>query len=195
MPKANTSTTSPQVNQTFDQLDEELQLLLEHLSSDDEEIRDLAEEIFSELIPQLEKKIDGYVAIIQKKKAHRDYRKTEAQRISKLAASDENVIDWLTEKLLGFMERRVEVLGEKGKKLEGMFSKISLCANGGKPSVWINRDLPTLDFPEEYVEFIPTLNTQKLAEDAIASPEGEILDEKGQLLAKVMPKGRHIRIS
>lgn len=194
MPKTTTTSTTA-VTQTFDQLDSELQLLLEHLSSDDEETKAIAEQIFEELVPQLEKKIDSYVSVIQRKKAHRDYRKAESQRINKLAASDEATIDWLTEKLLSFMERRVETLGDKGKKLEGMFSKISLCNNGGKPSVWIDRVRLTSEFPIEYVEMIPTLNTQKLIEDAIASPDGEVFDEKGQLLAKVMPKGRHIRIS
>lgn len=180
---------------TFDELDSELELLIEHLESEDPEIQDLANSLFEELLPQLEKKIDGYVAIIQLKKASRDFRKSESVRIAKLASLDENTIDWLTNKLKSFMERRVEVLGDKGKKLEGKLSKVSLCGNGGKPSVWINREKLTSEFPSEYVVLIPTLNTQKLIEDALCDPDGQVKDGKGELLAEVLPKGRHIRIS
>lgn len=181
-------------SETLNELDSELELILEHLSSENPSDRTLAEEIFNrDFLPRLEKKIDSYVARIQHLKGQRDYRLSEAKRIEALAKSDDAKINWLTEKLLNFMENRVDKLTEKGKKLEGKLCKISLCHNGGKPSIWINPKLDVLDFPDDYLVEIPSLNLDKLKEEALE--KGEIFDNQGQLLAKVMPKGKHLRIS
>ena len=91
------------------------------------------------------------------------------------------------------MERRAEQLGAKGKKLEGKFCKISLVTNGGKPPVWINEKLSLDRFPNKYLTLKPELNKEQLKEDALA--EGEILDDKGNLIAQVLPKGKHLRLS
>ena len=186
--------TYPQIKrETLNELDSELELILEYLSSEDPSERSLAEEIFNQdLLPRLYQKIDSYVARIQHLKAQRDYRRIEAKRIEALAKSDEAQIQWLTEKLLNFMENRVDELGEKGKKLSGKLCKVSLCNNGGALQIWVNPNLDVLDFPIDYVVTIPTLNVTKIKEETLL--KGEIFDNQKRLLAKVMPRGKHIRI-
>ncbi len=183
------------VKETLDDLEQQLELVIEYLESDNTEQKAIASAIFEELEPLLENKIDGYVARINCLKANRDFRQSESQRIASLAKHDAAAIAWLTDKLLGFMERRVEQLGERGRKLEGKLSKVSLCNNGGKPQVWINPELKAEEFPPSYVKLVPTLDTEKLREDAQASDTGEIHDNNGRLIAKLMPRGKHLRLT
>jgi len=182
-------------HETLNDLEEELDLIVEYLTSDHPEELALANQIFeTELLPRLEAKIDGYIRAINRKKASSDYRKTEAKRINNLAKTDDNSIKWLLEKLQGFMERRVAQLGQKGKQLEGKLCQVSLVNNGGKNSIWINEDLPISKFPDKYVLQIPTLDKEKLMEDVSNSGSGELIDEQGNLLAKILPRGQHLRI-
>ena len=182
-------------HETLDDLEDELVLIIEYLASDNPEELALAQTIFEdELLPRLETKIDGYIAAINRKKASSEYRKTEAKRINSLAKADDNTITWLMERLLGFMERRVAQLGDKGKRLEGKLCQISLVNNGGKLPIWINEELPLSKFPSEYVVQIPTLDREKLIEAVTNSETGELVDEQGNLLAKVLPRGQHLRI-
>jgi hypothetical protein len=182
-------------HETLDDLEEELDLIVEYLTSENPEELALANQIFeTELLPRLEAKIDGYITTINRKKASSDYRKTEAKRINNLAKTDDNSIKWLLEKLKVFMERRGEQLGEKGKRLEGKLCQVSLVNNGGKNPIWINEDLPISKFPDEYVLQIPTLDKEKLMEDVSNSDSGELIDEQGNILAKILPRGQHLRI-
>ncbi len=183
------------LKETLKDLDQELELLLEYLESEDPKDKAVAEEIFQQsLLPRLEKKIDGYVAVINQRKALREYRINEAKRIQALAKKDDSVISWLTEKLQQFLELRVKQLGEKGKKLEGKLCRISLANNGGQLPVWINQQLAVGKFPVEFVISKPILDTEKLKEAAMNSETGEVMDAQGKLLAKVMPRGKHVRI-
>lgn len=190
-----TATPIKPVKETLDDLEQQLELLIQYLESDNPEEKAIALAIFEELEPLLENKIDGYVARINCLKANRDFRQSEAKRIADLAKHDTAAIAWLTDKLLGFMERRMKQLGKRGRKLEGKLSKVSLCNNGGKPQVWINPELKAEEFPPSYVKLVPTLDTEQIREDAIASNTGEIHDRNGRLIAKLMPIGKHLRFS
>ncbi|HAX79044.1 MAG TPA: hypothetical protein DCY88_25275 [Cyanobacteria bacterium UBA11372] len=190
-----TTTPIQPLRETLDELEQQLELITQYLGSEIPEDKAAAEAVFGELEPKIEKKIDGYVGRINCLKANRDFRQSEAKRIADLAKHDAAAIAWLTDKLLGFMERRVEQLGERGRKLEGKLSKVSLCNNGGKPQVWINSEIEIEEFPVDYVKRVPTLDSERLKEDAIASPQGEIRDNNGRLIAKVLPRGRHIRLA
>ncbi|ACK74068.1 hypothetical protein PCC7424_5499 (plasmid) [Gloeothece citriformis PCC 7424] len=182
--------------ETLTKLDDELELLLTHLSSDNPEDRAIAEEIFNnDFLPRLEKKIDDYVKAIKYQEGLLNYRLSEIERIKKLAESSRNTITWLKCKLQAFMENRVLELGDKGKKLEGKLSKISLCTNGGKLPVWFNPELKEKDYPDQYLEYVPTLNKSALVDAVVNSQDGEIRDRTGRLVAKVMPRGEHLRIS
>ncbi len=107
----------------------------------------------------------------------------------------------MTNKLVGFLERREKQLGKKGKKLEGRFCKISLCNNGGKQPIWIQENLAVDRCPPIYVKKVLILDLEQLKEDAINY--GEVLDDpagihfatRGEIIAKVMPRGKHLRIS
>lgn len=70
-------------HETLDDLEEELDLIVQHLTSENSEELALANQLFeTELLPRLEAKIDGYITTINRKKASLDYRKTEAKRIN-----------------------------------------------------------------------------------------------------------------
>ncbi|HAG81198.1 MAG TPA: hypothetical protein DCL61_08500 [Cyanobacteria bacterium UBA12227] len=188
------SLPTTQSTETLDELEAQLELIFDYLESDNPNDRTVAEQLFEELLPRLEKKIDSYVATLNRKQNRADFRHTEAKRIHSLAVTDYRAVNWLKGKLLAFMERRVETLGEKsGRKLEGLYCQISLCTNGGKQPVWIDPDLSVDDFPPEYIIQVPTLNIEKLKEDALA--HGEIRSSQGRLIAKVNKRSKHIRIS
>lgn len=187
-------TTANLPQETLDDLQQELDLILELLISEESRDRTLAEEMFTEhLFPRLENKIDGYIKAIKYRESLAKFQQSEAERISKLAIANNNAIKWLKSKLQDLMEGRVEQLGDRGRILEGKLSKVSLCGNGGKPPVWINPELSEADYPEEFLEFVPRLNKTALV-DAVTET-GELRDSTGKLIAKALPKGKHLRIS
>ena len=181
-----------QTNSTLYELETQLEEILEALESDDQAIKEKAEESLSQIILEIEQKLDGYVAVINKLKNQRDFGRAEAKRINALAEQDNNKVKWLTNKLVNFLERREEQLGKKGKKLEGKFCKVSLCTNGGKQPIWIKENLAVDRCPPIYVKKVIIVDLEQLKEDAINY--GEVLDDRGQVIAQVMPRGKHIRI-
>ncbi len=180
------------ITESLPQLEEELDLILAHLDSDNPEERQVAEEIFNKFLPRLESKIDAYIKVIKWRESLIEYQENEARRCEALAYSNKQTVQWLKSKLQAFMEQRVEQLGDKGKRLEGKLSKVSLCNNGGRPPIWINPELLPENYPEEYQEIRIHINRNKIAEEAINYDE--VRDDKGTLIAKVMPRGKHIRI-
>ncbi len=182
-----------QTNSTLHELETQLEEILEALESDDPAINEKAEESLSQIILEIENKLDGYVAVINRLKNKRDFRRAEAKRINALAEQDNNKVKWLTSKLVNFLERREEQLGDKGKKLEGRFCKVSLCNNGGKQPIWIKENLAVDRCPPTYIKKIKIIDLEKVKEDAINY--GEVLDDRDQVIAKILPRGKHIRIS
>ncbi len=180
------------ITESLPQMEEELELIIAHLDSDNPEEREVAEEIFNEFLPRLESKIDAYIKVIKWRESLREYQENEARRCEALANTNKQTVQWLKRKLQTFMETRVEQLGDKGKRLEGKLSKVSLCNNGGRPPIWINPELLPENYPEEYKEIRVHINHNKLAEEAINYDE--VRNEKGTLIAKVMPRGKHLRI-
>ena len=180
------------ITESLPQLEEELQLIIAHIDSDTPEEREVAEEIFNEFLPRLESKIDAYIKVIKWRESLIEYQENEARRCEALAYQNKQTVQWLKSKLKAFMEQRVEQLGDKGKRLEGKLSKVSLCNNGGRPPIWINPELTLEDYPEEYKEIRFHIDRNKIAEDAINYDE--VRDDNGKLIAKVMPRGKHLRI-
>ena len=164
------------ITESLPQLEEELELIIAYLDSDNPEERVVAEDIFNNFLPRLESKIDAYIKVIKWRESLIEYQENEARRCEALAYTNKQTVSWLKSKLQTFMEQRVEQLGTKGKKLEGKLSKVSLCGNGGRPPIWINPELMPDDFPEEYKELRCHINRNKLAEDAINYDE--VRDDK-----------------
>ena len=180
------------ITESLPQLEEELQLIIAHIDSDTPEEREVAEEIFNEFLPRLESKIDAYIKVIKWRESLIEYQENEARRCEALAYQNKQTVQWLKSKLQAFMEQRVQQLGDRGKRLEGKLSKDSLCNNGGRPPIWINPELTSEDYPEEYKETRVHIDRNKIAEDAINYDE--VRDSQGTLIAKVMPRGKHLRI-
>jgi len=189
-----TATSQVKTHETLNELEEQLALLEDYFFSEEESEKALAEQLISELLPRIEAKIDSFIYLIHQREASGKFRKAEAQRIQKLASSDFHFVNWAKEKLLNFLQRRVEMLGEKGKSIEGKVSKVTLCKNGGKIGVWTNSELTVNELPSEYVEYVPQINWEKLKEDARSSPDKQILNADGKVVASVNSQGYHVRL-
>ena len=53
------------ITESLPQLEEELELIVAHLDSDNPSEREVASEIFNEFLPRLESKIDAYIKVIK----------------------------------------------------------------------------------------------------------------------------------
>jgi Siphovirus Gp157 len=185
--------------QSLSDLNDELSQLLDLLDSDDEDDRLAAEEILEDLMPQLVGKIDSYAGLI----AHYDRiaGNIEAE-ISRLQDRKVRALgnrDKLKGRLQDFLEARVEVLGVKGKKLEGSLYKVSLVANGGKQPLYIN-PLANLNALGDGDAFVKTVVTESFDKDKIREmmvDQGltELFGEDGVFVAELQPRGKHIKIS
>lgn len=186
------SKSSTNTQQNLDELAKEFDTLVEALETDDPTLREQAAQLMEQIVPQLSSKIDGYVAIIGRKRASADIRQNEAKRLSQLAAADTASADWLTEKLKLFLEQRVELLGDKGKRLEGLYCQISLATNGGKEPVWIDPNIHPDDLPQQFVRTLKEVDTEALRCEVRSS--GEMRDRTGRVIARIVERGRHVRI-
>jgi Siphovirus Gp157 len=183
--------------QSLSELDQELLQLLDLLDSDDLDDRAAAEAVLDDLMPQLEGKIDSYAGLI----AHYDRIAgnidVEIARLQDRKARTLGNRDKLKGRLQDFLEARVEVLGVKGKKLEGSLYKVSLVNSGGKQPLYIN-PLAALNSLDE--QFVKTVVTESFDKDRIREymeVEGvtELLGEDGVFVAELQPRGKHIKIA
>jgi hypothetical protein len=88
-------------------------------------------------------------------------------------------------------------LGERGKKLEGSLYRVTLNHNGGKIPVKLNEQIGIERVPPEFIETTLThrIDTDKLRVYLEQQESQQLLTETGEIIAQIMPRGRHIRIS
>ncbi len=185
------------MSQTLAELDSELQSLLHYLDSDIPEDRDMAESLLDELVPQLETKIDGYMGVISH---FADVAGNIDREIDRLKQRKVNVLakhDYLKSRLQTFLEDRVAELGDRGKKLEGSLYRVTLNHNGGKIPVRLNDQIGIDLVPPKFIETTVTqrIDTDKLRAYLEQQESHELLTATGEIIAQIMPRGRHIRIS
>jgi hypothetical protein len=193
------------MTQTLAELDSELQSLFQYLDSDIPEDRAMAESLLAELVPQLETKIDGYMGVIShfadvagnivgaaSRNENREIDRLKQRKVSVLAKHD-----YLKSRLQTFLEDRVAELGDRGKKLEGNLYRVTLNHNGGKIPVRLNDQIGIDRVPPEFIETTVTqrINTDKLRAYLEQQESQQLLTVTGEIIAQIMPRGRHIRIS
>lgn len=184
--------------QTLSQLDDQLALLLHYL--DDSESSDdmaMAAELLEELLPQLDKKIDSYMGVVahySDKIANID---REIIRLQVKRESDLRRQNYLKSTLQHWLELRSQQLGDKGKKVEGDFYKVSLVSNGGKLPLEINREIPIDSVSETFTVTVQTtkLDPDKVREFMTANAIDTISNDKGETIATLLPRGKHLRIN
>lgn len=128
----------------------------------------------------LEKKLDGYGALIREREAKAEARKAEAARLLELSRTDENMAKRLKERLFFFFDER-----GVAKKETARF-KFSIVSNGGKLPLIIDPETN----PEEISVFLQK-HTVDFDKDAIrtALENEDVLD-----FARLGERGRSLRI-
>jgi hypothetical protein len=185
------------MSQTLAQLDDELITLLEHLDSESSEDRTVAEELLTELLPQLDRKIDSYMGVVSHysdKIANID---REIARLQTRKAIEQEKQDYLKNRLQTWLELRSVQLGNKGKKVEGNLYKVSLVANGGKLPLDLNKNISIESIPPAFTTTteITKLDTDKVREFMTANNIDSITTSSGETIASLLPRGKHLRIS
>jgi hypothetical protein len=183
--------------QTLAQLDDELVLVLSHLDSELPEDQDMANQLLAELLPQLDQKIDSYMGLVNHygdrvNNIDREIARLEVRRSAQLAKQD-----YLKSVLQNWLELRSQQLGDKGKKVEGNFYKVSLVANGGKLPLSVNKELPIDGVPNS---FKTRTEVYKLDQDSIRDymqthGTDTVTTADGIPIATLLPRGKHLRIS
>lgn len=183
--------------ETLAQLDDQLSLVLHHLDSDDEDDREVANALLVDLLPQLDKKIDSYMGVITHYSDKISNIDREIARLQARKTSEQSKQDYLKSILQNWMEHRMTELGDRGKKVEGNLYKVSLVNNGGKLPVKINEDLDINDLPEELkvTKTSINLNMEKIREYLEANSDKQLTSENGVVIATLLPRGKHLRIS
>lgn len=185
------------MSETLAQLDDELVTLLQYLDSEEIEDRSMAEELLAELLPQLDKKIDSYMGVVNHygdKIANID---REITRLQTRKANEQKKQDYLKNRLQVWLELRSVQLGNKGKKLEGNLYKVSLVTNGGKLPLELNKEVDISQIPAAFTTTteITKLDTDKLREFMTANEVTTITTSSGEIIASLLTRGKHLRIS
>lgn len=183
--------------QTLAELDDELVLLLHHLESDSLEDLTMADQLLDELLPQLDKKIDGYMGAISHygdKIANID---REMARLQARKESEQDKQMYLKSNLQQWLELRSEQLGDKGKRVEGNLYKVSLVANGGKLPLELNKEIPIESVPDKFTVTVQTtkFDPDKVRDFMTDNNLDTILTPTGETIATLLPRGKHLRIS
>lgn len=184
-------------SQPLSELGAELDLILEYLDSEDIADLQAAEDLLDDLIPQLDTKVDGYAGAIAHYETISGNIDAEIRRLEVRKEKIEYNRDYLKRRLKTFLELRIEQLGSRGKKIEGNLYRISLCANGGKQSVYIN---PIAGFEFVPSELVVTTITEKIDTDNLreyfaTTGTTKLVDEEGTFIAELLPRGSHLRIT
>lgn len=144
----------------------------------------------AELELEIANKVDAIAAVLAAKQAEINYLVERREHFDKLAKSRQNAIDRLKAYVKLALERQGAIA------MAGKEASLRLVKNGGKPPVWINPDIEPQDFPCDVVNERITFSVcsesvrSKLAEAGIDT----LLDENGQILAKLQERGTHLRI-
>jgi hypothetical protein len=185
------------MSQTLAQLDDELVTLLQYLDSEEIEDQSMAEELLTELLPQLDKKIDSYMGVVNHygdKIANID---REINRLQTRKAVEQGKQDYLKNRLQAWLELRSVQLGNKGKKVEGNLYKVSLVVNGGKLPLELNKNIAIESIPPAFTTTteITKLDTDKVREFMTANDIDSITTNSGETIASLGTRGKHLRIS
>lgn len=122
----------------------ELTRLLDDIEDDDLESEQLITSWLENLGEERDRKLDNYAAFISELEAKAEVRKKEAQRLAKLAASDEKRAAMLKEKLKWFFENN------KLKTLETARYKLTLTKSGGKQPLILDDTISPTELPEKF---------------------------------------------
>jgi type I site-specific restriction-modification system R (restriction) subunit len=122
----------------------ELSNLLDEIEDNDLESEKLITSWLENLGEERDRKLDNYAALIAELEARAEVRKKEAQRLAKLASTDEKKAVMLKERLKWFFE------ANKLKNVETSRYKLSLTKSGGKAPLILDDAISATNLPEKF---------------------------------------------
>ena len=144
---------------------------------------------FDQLEAQIATKVDAIAAVVAAKEGEIAYLKKRRDNFNSQIEIRENALSNFKIYLKKILENR------DNSTIKGREATIKLVKNGGKQPLWTNNNIPARDFPANLV----TVQTSyKICTETIrqqlAESGAEELVVDGEVLAKLQPRGIHLRI-
>lgn len=142
-----------------------------------------------ELEAQIADKVDAIAAVVAAKQGEIDHLKSREQYFARQVEVRENALASFKAYLKKILENR------DNSTIKGREATIKLVKNGGKQPLWTNSNIPAQDFP---VNLVTVQTSYKVCTETIrqqlAESGAEELVVDGEVLAKLQPRGTHLRI-
>ncbi len=144
---------------------------------------------FDELEAQIATKVDAIAAVVAAKEGEIAYLRKRRDNFNSQIEIRENALSNFKTYLKKILENRVD------STIKGREATIKLVNNGGKQPLWTNSNIPAQYFP---VNLVTVQTSYEVCTDTIrqqlADSGAEELVVDGEVLAKLQPRGTHLRI-
>jgi hypothetical protein len=170
-----------------------LENILDALENPDPEHPDrevILQSQLAELELEIANKVDAIAGVLAAKQAEINYLIERREHFDKLAKSRQNAIDRFKTYVKLALER------QGATAMAGKEASLRLVKNGGKAPVWINPEVEPQDFPCDVVNERITFSvcSESVRSKLVEAGTDTLLDENGQILAKLQERGTHLRI-
>ncbi len=146
-------------------------------------------EQFDRLEAQIATKVDAIAAVVAAKEGEIAYLKKRRDNFNSQIEARENALSNFKTYLKKILENRAD------STIKGREATIKLVKNGGKQPLWTNGNIPAKDFP---VNLVTVQTSYKVCTETIRQQFAESCVEElvvdGEVLAKLQPRGTHLRI-
>jgi Siphovirus Gp157 len=144
---------------------------------------------FDELETQIATKVDAIAAVVVAKKGEIAYLKKRRDNFNIQIEVRENALSNFKTYLKKILETR------DNSTIKGREATIKLVKNGGKQPLWTNENIPAKDFPANLVTVQTNYKVCTVTiRQQLADSGAEELVVDGEVLAKLQPRGTHLRI-
>ncbi len=146
-------------------------------------------EQFDRLEAQIADKVDAIAAVVAAKQGEIDHLKSREQYFVRQIQVRENALASFKAYLKKILENR------DGSAIKGHSTTIKLAKNGGKQTLWTNGNIDPQSFPSEFVTIQTSykISTDDIRQQLLESGLDELVID-GVILAKLQPRGTHLRI-
>ncbi len=144
---------------------------------------------FDELETQIATKVDAIAAVVAAKEGEIAYLKKRRDHFNSQIEIRENALSNFKTYLKKIVENRTD------STIKGREAVIKLVKNGGKQPLWTSKNIPAKDFPANLVTVQTSYKvcTETIRQQLAKSGAEELVID-GEVLAKLQPRGTHIRI-
>jgi hypothetical protein len=144
---------------------------------------------FDRLEAQIATKVDAIAAVVAAKEGEIAYLKKRCDHFNSQIEVRENALSNFRTYLKKILENREDLT------IKGREATIKLVKNGGKQPLWTNGNIPAKDFPANLVTVQTSYKvcTKTIRKQLAESGAGELV-VNGKVLAKLQPRGTHLRI-